>query len=103
MDPIHLNFASEEDLLSLPGVGGPSAKSILQFLKTRKTITSLVELQSCAPHIDIARFQLLHADGSWTSEIQEFIGVGREEKDDAGPDAEAEGVLDAGGVGSTED
>ena len=79
MDPIHLDSATEEDLLSLPGVGGSSAKKIVQYLKVHKSIKTLAELQSCAPQIQIANFQMLHTEGSWTSEFQEFVQVQQKE------------------------
>ena len=72
MVPIHIDTATEEELITLPGVGGPSAKNIIRYLKTHKTFTKLVDLQSCAPHINVAQFHLLHIEGTWTSAIQDL-------------------------------
>ena len=72
MVPVHLDTATEDELMSLPGVGAPSAKNIVRYLRTHKTITKVADLQSCAPHISISQLLLLHKQGSWTSAIQDL-------------------------------
>ena len=72
MEPIHLDSASEEQLISIPGIGGVSAKSIIKFLKVHKTVTTLDQLLSCAPQVQVDKLHQMHSDGTWTSNIAEF-------------------------------
>ena len=68
----HLDSAEEADLLALPGVGQSSVNKIITFRKSGKSFTTLAQLTSCAPQLEVAKFQLLHHEGTWSSNIAEF-------------------------------
>ena len=69
---LHLDSATEDQLLGIHGVGGSSSKAIIKFLKQHKTFTSLKQLKECAPQLDVEQFRMQHDIGTWTSEISEF-------------------------------
>ena len=75
MAPIHLDAATEAELMGLQGVGAASANRILNHLKGHKTITSLQKLLELAPQLVVEQFQNYHKLGTWVSEIEEFRDI----------------------------
>ena len=72
MKPFHLDKATEEQLMSLPGIAQAGALKILQYLRNHGSFTSIRQLQKCARNVNIDELSLLHQEGIVSSNILEF-------------------------------